>query len=275
MAAASKPLAGRRVVVTRAAGEESPLARALEALGAEALRLPVISFAPPEDWGPVDAALDRAASFDWILFTSRNAVRFLCRRARERKLDLRALLRSAAAGRAAKLGVVGPATAETAAEEGLRVDYVAKDRTGESLGRELAHECGEALRGAEVLLPRSDRADSRLPGALREGGARVTEVTAYRTAVPGILDAEVLARTRRAEVDAIVFASPSAFQNLMLFTGAAELDRLSSRVAFAAIGPVTASAIREAGARVAVEARDPSAAGVAEAIAAYYGDTGE
>lgn len=247
-------------MVTRAAGQEAELARALESLGAEVLLLPVIRFAAPENWEAVDSALKRLESFDWVLFTSRNAVRFFIRRARERNVNVAVSTRL-------KVGAVGPATAETAREEGLRVDYVANDRTGESLARELAGE----LHGANVLLPRSDRADERLPKALSAAGAQVTEAVAYRTAAPDGLDPEILARVRSAAVDAMVFASPSAFENLARFIGASKLSSLSLRIAFAAIGPVTARAMREAGARVAVEAADPSAHGVAEAIAAHYG----
>ncbi|HWG57937.1 MAG TPA: uroporphyrinogen-III synthase [Candidatus Acidoferrales bacterium] len=259
MEAENKPLEGKRIVVTRAAGQESGLAGALESLGAQVLLLPVIRFAPPENWRDLDAALDAMAAFDWILFTSRNAVRFFLDRARERNISIARAARP-------KIGAVGPATAQTARAEGLQVDYIAKDHTGESLGRELA----QVLRGASVLLPRSNRAGAELPDALRAAGARVTETISYRTAAPEALDPDVSARVRDAKVDAVVFASPSAYQNLAAFFGSAELAALSARIAFAAIGPVTAKAMRDAGARVEIEAADPSAQGVAEAIAAHY-----
>lgn len=258
MEAGHRPLAGKRVVVTRAAGQETELARALESRGAEVLPLPVIRFAAPENWGELDAGLARWKEFDWILFTSRNAVRFFLRRARERNANV--------ASAALRIGAVGPATAETAREEGLRVDYIANEHTGESLGRELAGE----LRGKRVLLPRSDRAGTKLPEALRAAGANVTEAIAYRTAAPEVLDPEILGRVRAATVDAIVFASPSAYRNMAAFMAAGELEAISGRLAMAAIGPVTAGAMREAGARVAIEAGEPSAQGVAAAIAAYF-----
>jgi uroporphyrinogen-III synthase len=121
-----------------------------------------------------------------------------------------------------------------------------------------------------VLLPRSDRADERLPNLLRETGAQVTDVVAYRTAVPESLDAGIVDRVHRGEVDAIVFASPSAYHNLSDAMGAPRLADLSSRVDFAAIGPTTARALREAAARVTIEANESSAAGLADAIAKHY-----
>ena len=146
------------------------------------------------------------------------------------------------------------------------MDYVAKNHTGESLARELA----EKLRGKRVLLPRSDRADDRLPSVLREAGAEVTEVVAYRTAAPKTLDPQTLQRVRNAEVDAIIFASPSAFHNLQRWIPTTELAALSQRVQFAAIGPTTARALREAGAQIEIEASDASPAALADAIASYY-----
>jgi uroporphyrinogen-III synthase len=143
---------------------------------------------------------------------------------------------------------------------------VAQTQTGESLAAELR----DSVRGKQVLLPRSDRVDDRLPAALREAGATLHEVTAYRTLRPEALDPEILAGLRRAEITAIVFASPSAFHNLAAFVPQADLAALSNQIQFATIGPTTARALREAGARVAIEANDSSSAGLADAIAKFY-----
>ena len=258
---ASQPLAGKRIVVTRAPEQAGELIRELERLGAEVLILPTVSFAPPSDWQPVDSALRVICEFDWILLTSQNAVRFLAQRVSELKLDSKVL-----EAEKPSIAAVGPATAQAAAEAGFRVDYIAKDHSGEGLARELA----ASLRNGRVLLPRSDRADDRLSNLLREAGALVTEVVAYRTAVPKTLDTEIVDRAQRADVDAIVFASPSAYHNLSDVIGAKRLAEVSSRVDFAAIGPTTARALREAAARVAIEANESSAAGLADAIAKHY-----
>jgi uroporphyrinogen III methyltransferase/synthase len=262
MDSAKQPLAGRRVVVTRAPEQVGELIGALERLGAEVLLLPTVEFAPPEDFSALDDAIARFAVFDWILFTSRNAVRFFARRLRE-KVEQRRTSELLARCRAA---AVGPATAEAATKEGFRVDYVAENHSGEGLARELAG----SVRGRRVLLPRSERADDRLPAALREAGAEVSEVVAYRTTAPKSLDPHALESVRGGEVDAVIFASPSAFHNLCGWIPANELAELSQRVEFAAIGPTTARALREAGAQVAIEAPDASASALAEAIASYY-----
>jgi uroporphyrinogen III methyltransferase / synthase len=259
--ALKNPLTGKRVVVTRATEQAHELAHSLEALGAEVVLLPTVSFAAVENSQALDAALRRLAEFDWILFSSQNAVRFFCRRIREIGSRVAALQTPRP-----MVAAVGPATAAAATEEGFRVDTVPKNHSGAALAQELWGAIGDR----KVLLPRSDRADDRLPKALREAGATVTEIIAYRTAAPDSIDPKILKSIRDAEVDAIVFASPSAFRFLSECVGAAELAELSSRVQFAAIGPTTARALREEGMRVEIEATQSSAAGLADSIAKYY-----
>ena len=258
-----KPLAGKSIVVTRAPEQSAELISALETLGADVLLLSTVEFASPEDSSSLDSALAELSTFDWILFTSQNAVRFFASRFTPLSAPAQVAVRQPENLQAA---AVGPATAEAAQKEGFRVEYVAKNHTGESLARELA----EKLRGKHVLLPRSDRADDRLPAALRASGADVTEVVAYRTAAPNSLDPEKLRRLRNAEINAILFASPSAFHNLQRWIPAAELATLSRRIQFAAIGPTTARALRDAGAHVAIESSDASAAALANALANHY-----
>jgi uroporphyrinogen-III synthase len=255
-----EPLAGKRVVVTRAEEQSQELVDALENLGAQVLLMPTVSFAPPEDSTELDAALRNKKDLDWILFTSQNAVRFVFLRACELTH-----VQPVQPPRP-KIAAVGVATAQAARNLDVRVDYVAQTQTGESLAAELR----DQLVGKRVLLPRSDRVDDRLPDALREAGAQVKEVVAYRTLRPESLDAEILGALRKAEIAAIVFASPSAYHNLAEFVPPAELTALSERVQFATIGSTTTRALREAGARVAIEANDSSSAGLADAIAKYF-----
>jgi uroporphyrinogen-III synthase len=257
----TKILAAKRIVVTRAPEQAHELVHALVAKGAEVLLLPTVGFAPAENNDALDAALCNLDEFDVVLLTSQNAVRFVV--ARWHALGMGAEL---GASRRQFVAAVGAATAEAAINEGLRVDHVAKNSTGESLVEELRG----CLAGRSVLVPRSDRADKRLPKTLEDAGARVTEVVAYRTLAPEALDPVILDSIRRAEVDAVVFASPSSFHNLCDSIDAGELASLSARIQFGAIGPTTAQALREAGVRVEIEANESSAAGFADSIAKYY-----
>jgi uroporphyrinogen-III synthase len=256
----SGPLAGKRIVITRVPEQAQELRQALESLGAEVLLMPTVAFAPPEDYRALDEALRKLSGFDAILFLSKNAVRYVFERCRD--LGVKCWLDSPKG----LVAAVGAGTAEAAASRGLQVDYIAKNQGGEALVRELA----DRIAGRNVFLPRSDRGDARLSNALREAGARVTEVVAYRTAAPEATDSAMLARVQRAEVDAIAFASPSAFANFSDLMNDAQVAELSTRVRFAAIGPTTARAMRDAGVRVEIEGAEPSAAGLAGAIAEHF-----
>lgn len=257
----SQPLSGKRIVVTRAARQAQDLRRSLEQMGAEVLLMPTVCFLAPEEGGALDSALGELVRFDWVLFTSQNAVGFFIERCRELGLGQESF-----EGPKPLVAVVGPATAEVATGGGLRVSFMATEHSGEGLAREMR----VLIKGHKVLLPRSDRGDDSLLNALREAGADVTAAIAYRTAAPEALDRDVLDRIRRGQVEAIVFASPSAFHNLRDLIGRRELAKLSARMQFAAIGPTTARALRQAGLRVEIEAKEPSGAGLSEAIGRYY-----
>jgi uroporphyrinogen III methyltransferase / synthase len=257
----SKPLAGKRLVITRPPKHAREMVPALEGLGAEVLLLPTVEFAPPEDGRELDEALSKLPSFDAILFLSRNAVRYFFNRCHE--LGVKGDRSQSAK---CMIAAVGSGTAQEIISEGWRVDFVPQVQTGEALVREL----GDRVAGKKVLLPRSNRGDQSLPKALREAGAHLTEVAAYRTVLPQTIDQCLLARIRAREVDAMIFASPSAFHNFAECLGADELANLSGRIQFAAIGSTTAAAIRSAGVPVAIEAVEPSAESLARAILTFY-----
>lgn len=256
---AARALEGKRIVVTRAAEQARDLVARLESMGAIVLLFPAVSFSEPANTADLDRAIRSLAGFDWILFTSANAARFLAARCRKLGVDpgLRGNCRCAA---------VGPATATAAAAEGFLVDHVAQEFTGAAL----AHELSSALAGRRILLPRSDRARRDLPEALSTAGAEVVEVVAYHTGGVGAVDPEVMRAVRDADVDVICFFSPSAVENLRADLGEAHLSRLGTRVALAVVGPVTAAALRSAGLRVAIEAPLATAESMATAIANYF-----
>jgi uroporphyrinogen-III synthase len=255
---AAKPLASKRIVVTRAPEQAQALVHELERLGAEVILLPVVAFESPEDSGPLDHALGELPTFDWVLFTSQNAVRFVADRLKQ--IGLPPVTQ--------RIAAVGPATASAAKQLGFHVDYVATHHAAHSLAGELR----DSVALSRVLLPHSDRADDHIAEALREGGAHVTDVVAYRTVAPEAPDHALLGRIRAGEFDVAVFSSPSSFHNLDAFLGAGELTKLGESALFAAIGPTTARAMREAGVRVHIEAEEASAAGIADAIVKHYHD---
>jgi uroporphyrinogen III methyltransferase/synthase len=254
-----KPLAGLRVAVTRAPEQSRELVTRLTELGAMVISLPGIAFEEPLDSKPLDAAIREISSFDWLLLTSSNAVRFFARRCRVLGFEIANFARSE---KPVFVAAVGPATSEAAAAEGFVVGHMAEEFRSVELAREL----NDQLRGRRVLLPRSDLASPELPDALRAAGAEVTEVIAYRNVPSSSVAPEALELVRRGDVDVISFFSASAFHHLAERVGQAALGRAT----IAAVGPVTATAIREAGLKVEIEARQATSAAFVAALTEYF-----
>src|SRR5438445_8405321 len=195
-----RTLEGRRIVVTRAPAQSRELRERLEELGAQVVLLPLVRFLEPENTLDLDRATRSLEKFDWLIFTSANAVTFFLRRCRA--------LGFWPSGKAAKIAAVGSATRLALESEGLQASLMPAEFSGAGLAAELSSE----VAGKAVLLPRSDRASVELPSLLREAGANVTEVVAYRTAGPEALDPTVINAILSGQADAITFFSPSAFQ---------------------------------------------------------------
>jgi len=261
--AAPSALAGKRIVITRSAAQSEALARELSAHGAVPVVLPLVTFADPEDLAPLDAAIAEFQRFDWIIFTSAQAVRAVVKRSEELK---RSLIH---AGSELRIASVGPVSAEAARQAGLPVEYVAETHTGAALAEEL----GSRLQGAKVFLPRSDRANPDLPPALRRHGAQVTEVIAYRTVRPTDMDQRNLKQIAEGAADAVLFFSPSAVQHFAELFGSEQLRALQDKLAITAVGPVTANALREAGVGRSVVAGNTTAAAVVEALEEHFAGT--
>jgi uroporphyrinogen-III synthase len=239
-------LSGKRVVITRAARQSVELVEHLGKLGGLPILLPLVAFSAPEDFGPMDAALDRLEQFDWIIFTSENAVRAVVKRA-----GVRGNLRNVA-GRRSRAAAVGPTTASAAERAGFFVDYQAQTHSGAALANEL----GEKLRGQTLFLPRSDRANPDLPQLLRNYGAEVTEVVAYRTVTPVNLDEQKIAAIVNGEVEAILFFSPTAVEHFIGIVGTEKLLDLQNHLAITAVGPITANALHQSGVDTLLVAED-------------------
>lgn len=247
-------------MITRATAQSEALARELSACGAIPIVLPLVSFAEPEDFGPLDDAIAGIDRFDWLILTSAQAVRALAARGNELR---KSLVRTRSP---LKIACVGPVTAEAARKANLLVEHVATTHNGVALAEEL----GNRLNGAKVFLPRSDRANPDLPAALKQYGAAVTEVIAYRTLRPAGVETVSLKRIADGEADAVLFFSPSAVQHFAELVGVPQLRALQEKLAITAVGPVTAKALRETGVMQAVVAEDTSAVSVIEALEKYF-----
>ncbi|MGA2595091.1 MAG: uroporphyrinogen-III synthase, partial [Bryobacteraceae bacterium] len=238
------PLFGQRIVVTRARGQAEALSAKLRALGADVIELPAIEIQPALDYGPLDRAIANLASYDWLIFTSANCVRFFLERLDRSAVDLRALR--------ARICAIGPATRAAIEAIHLKVDVMGQNYVAESL---LAALATHDLAGRRILLPRAAVARDLVPVELARRGAQVDVVEAYRTAASQIAVPDP-------KPDWVTFTSSSTVQNFVTAAGAAAL----TGVKVASIGPVTTATARKLGIEVTVEASVYTTDGLVEAI---------
>jgi uroporphyrinogen-III synthase len=246
------PLTGRRILVTRSRQQASELAAQLEALGGTTILIPTIEIAPPSSYAPLDEAITRIDSFDWIVFTSANAVNVFCERTPQRNTP--------------QIAVIGPSTARVAQAAGLKVDLVPKQAVAESLLEALLP---QIVPGSRVLLIRAAVARNELPEALTHAGAEVRIVEAYRTVVPPA-SVEALCRLFTTELpDAITFTSSSTATNLVALMEAGGLA-LPPQIVRASIGPITSATLRTLGLPPLIEAAESTTTGLADALANHF-----
>ena len=195
----------------------------------------MIRIEPPDDYGPLDAACAEIERFDWVIFSSGNAVEPFIARLLAGPRDLRALGRT-------KLCAVGPSTAERLRRHGLKVDLVPHEFRAEALV-EAIQGLG-AVGGLRILLPRADIGRELVADDLRRHGAEVTDVIAYKTVADaeGEGEPDVYRMLLERRLDVVTFASPSAVRNLVQALGAEPAADLLHATAVACIGPVTAEA---------------------------------
>jgi uroporphyrinogen III methyltransferase / synthase len=244
------PLFGKRIVVTRDRHQAADLAEPLEALGAEAVILPMIEVREAADYAPLDGAIEKLDSYDWLIFTSVNGVRYFTDRLDRSTRDLRSLK--------AKICAIGPATGAAVEALHLKVDKMPEEYVAEGLVKAFE---GEDLNWTRILLPRAAVARDLVPMELHRRGATVDVVEAYRTVLPEDAAArarEVLAK----QPDWITFTSSSTVTNFMEAAGREAL----SHVRIASIGPITSETIRAHELTVDVEASPHTIPGLVQAI---------
>ena len=244
-----------RVVITRPRGQAEPFAALLREQGAEPVFFPTIEIAPARDPWPLDRALRGLASFDWVIFTSSNAVEAVWNR-----LDLSA----SAFPEGPKLAAIGPKTARSLAGRGHAPDFVPQEYISDAILPGL----GE-LAGKRVFLPLADLAEGSLPEKIEAAGGRPVAVIAYHT-LPAAPDPGGLAALRIG-VDAVCFTSGSTARNFAYLAEKAELDpfRLPGQPLVACIGPKTAAAAEEIGFQVGLVAKTYTVDGLVAALMEY------
>jgi uroporphyrinogen III methyltransferase/synthase len=247
-----RPLFGKRIVVTRATQQAAILSEKLREVGADVIEMPATQI-ERLDLDPLRGAIDSISDYQWLVFTSQNAVAIFWEQLLGRGKDSRAL-----AG--LKIAAVGPATAGALLEHGIAVDVIPQRFVAEGLLEMLRDR--DDVAGSEALYVTAEGARDLLPAGLREMGATVTILDIYRS-IPDGLGAETLARAIEAgRVDLATFTSGSAVRGYIEAVG----DELALKVPAASIGPQTSEALREAGIEVKVEAEESTIDGLVAAV---------
>ncbi len=286
-----QPLTQRRILITRTRKQASALAEQLEALGAIPISIPTIEIVPPETYAPLDAALTRLQTYNWLLFTSINAVEAFHQRlslqqanqqfsGEQNRGPHQQSWRGGMVGiresepsspprsqNFPRIAAIGPATARAAESLGLTVDLIPPKYIAESLAEALLPHAPNA----NILFPRAAEARDHLPETLRKAGANVTIIEAYRNQIPpnSIPELQSLFRDPASHPDAITFTSASTARNLAALLEAANLT-LPPTTALASIGPITTQTLRDLGHTPTIEAKEPTIPSLIQSLIDHF-----
>lgn len=255
-----RPLFGKTVVVTRAREQASDFRVLLEGKGAQCLEFPTIEVVPPASWGQLDNAIENLRLYDWVIFTSVNGVRFFFQRLKEQGEDVRALY-------GIRIGAIGPKTAASLAERGLRLDLVPTEYRAEAVIDALGK---EEVQGKRFLLPRAAKAREILPEKIEEMGGQIDVVPAYETTRPTARSEEVRSLLQKGVISCVTFTSSSTVQNFASMFPGDDLSSLVEKAAIACIGPITVETAREHGLEVNIVPAEYTIEALAAKIVEYF-----
>lgn len=255
----TKPLFGRRIVVTRPRSQAAGFVELLEQQGAEVIQFPTIETVPLTSYEALDAALKEISIYHWLIFTSVNGVQYFFARLRAGQYDIRRLGN-------VRIAVIGPETARAVEALHLRVDAMPEEYRAEALVAVLGD-----VRGQQILLPRAAEARAILPRELQALGAQVNEVAVYQTVQPQhIRTQELHAQLAEGKIDLVTFTSSSTVRNFIALFPDDEVKALLGTTRIGCIGPITADTAREYGLEVLIQPSTYTVPAFAAAIVEYF-----
>ncbi len=260
-------LAGRTVVITRAQKQADDFVAELEEYGADVMVCPTIEISALESYEILDEAIEHLYGYDWLIFTSVNGVEYFFQR-------LQALGHEVSKLDELKVCAIGDATAEHLRELHVHVDVIPDEFKAEGVFASLERFVGgrEGLSKLNILIPRASVARDYLPMALKEAGARVDVVPAYKTSLPVNLDRGRVAAMLSGKADCIAFTSSSTVRNLGQLFDTQDLRTALAGVVVACIGDVTAVTAQEFGLAVEIQPKEFTVPALARAIAEHFAD---
>ena len=247
-------LRGKTILITRAATQSEELRAGLEAAGANVIECPAIEIVPPGDWTEVDRAAHQLPGYDWLIFTSTNAVTQFMERLRVLGLTCNI-----------PIAVVGTGTAARLGEWHLKANRIPKDFRAEGLLEQFE----DNLNGVRILIPRAETAREILPEELRRRGATVDIVSVYRTVKPVASLSRLREMLESETIDAVVFTSPSAIRNVAEMMEGNLASGLAS-IPIAVIGPVAREALESTGLKASIMPDRATIQDLVESIRTYF-----
>lgn len=257
----SKPLFGKRVMVTRAAEQSESFIEILKGGGAEPVVCPTIKVIPPSSFAKLDGCLKKIESYDWIIFTSANGVKCFKERLTKLKKDVREL-------KGLKVCAIGPKTAKTVEKLfGINVDLTPREYVAEGILKEFKK---SGIKGKKFFLPRATEAREILPDEIRRLGGHIDVAPVYKTIRPK-KEADLAKKLiKKGVVDVITFTSSSTVTNFIAGYKKGELEKIIGETKVACIGPVTRDTAIRNGMTVHVTAKKYTVDGLAEALEKFY-----
>ncbi|MGB2925152.1 MAG: uroporphyrinogen-III C-methyltransferase [Limnothrix sp.] len=257
MSANTKPLAGKTILITRAASQSSEFSQLLTEQGAKVFEMPALEIREPSTWEPLDQAIATLDTFQWLILTSANGVEFFFKRLQTLGKDARALSNI-------KIAVVGKKTAKFLKQQGLNADFIPPDFVADSLVENFP----EVLKGQKILFPRVETGGRDvLVKELSDKGATIIEAPAYESGCPTSIPSEVWQAIRAKKIDIITFASSKTVKNVwQLIQNNGGNFKLVQSMKLASIGPLTTETCQKVFNRVDIEAEIFTLEGLRDAI---------
>lgn len=254
------PLFGKTILVTRSREQASELSEKLRELGAAPVEFPTIELMPPESWADADHCLAQMVSYDWIIFTSANGVKYFIERLLALGGDLRDL-------KGPRVCAIGPQTAEALKTLKIRVDFVPAEYRAESIFEGLSK---GNLKGRRILIPRAKVARDILPAELKKAGALVDVVEVYRTVCPKSQGRKIQELLKKKAFSAVTFTSSSTVSNFAEIIGMKEVRELTEGIPVASIGPITAEKARSMGIKTTIMPEEYTIPALLDALVKYF-----
>lgn len=256
----NKPLAGFRILNTRSRTQASELTKLLTHLGADVKEIPTIEIIYVDEKSSLAQEIQRVNRYDWIVFTSSNAVKIFFTLLKTFGLNTNTL-------KGCKIASIGKGTAKAVTSYSITVDVLSKRAVAESLV-ECLKENGPWT-GKKVLLPSAKKTRNVLPHSLKQWGADVTTVTAYTTVIPQRVDKKLLQLILEKKYDIITFTSSSTCLNLLKILGEDRFNSIRLHMKAASIGPITTATMKNLGLNPVVEAKESTLPALVEGLTEY------